>query len=168
MRRGWRWGLVFLLVLLACGGAVYSALGRTELAPPARYVLLDGSVSTEADLRGKVYLVNFWATSCTTCVAEMPKIVDTWRKFNPRGFETVAVAMQYDPPAYVVRFAQTRALPFKIAIDNTGGIAKAWGDIRLTPTTFLVDRQGSIVKRFVGEPDFVELHKNIEKLLTQS
>lgn len=113
-------------------------------------------------------MVNFWATSCTTCVAEMPELVTTYNKFKDKGYETVAVAMRYDPPSYVVNFAQTRQLPFKVAIDNTGAVAREWGDIQLTPTTFLVNKRGEIVKRYVGTPNFVELHQLIEKLLTQS
>jgi peroxiredoxin len=65
----------------------------------------------------------------------------------------------------VVNFAQTRKLPFKVAIDNTGDIAQAWGDVKLTPTTYLLDKQGAIVKRYVGTPNFAELHQLIEKLL---
>ncbi len=112
--------------------------------------------------------MNFWATSCTTCVAEMPEVIATYNKFKDRGFETVAVAMSYDPPSYVVNFAQTRQLPFKVAIDNTGAAAKAWGDIQLTPTTFVIDKQGQIVKRYVGAPNFAELHQLIDKLLASS
>ena len=112
--------------------------------------------------------MNFWATSCTTCVAEMPELIATYNKYKARGFETVAVAMSYDPPSYVVNFAQTRQLPFKVAIDNTGGVAKAWGDIQLTPTTFVLDKQGNIVKRYVGAPNFAELHQLIDKLLASS
>ncbi|MEY4295976.1 MAG: hypothetical protein RLY82_1664 [Pseudomonadota bacterium] len=77
----------------------------------------------------------------------------------------VAVAMSYDPPSYVVNYAETRKLPFKVAIDNTGAIAKAWGDVQLTPTTYLLDKKGAIVKRYVGEPNFAELNALIEKLL---
>ena len=62
-----------------------------------------------------------------------------------QGFETVAVAMEYDPPAWVLNFAQSRQLPFKVALDNTGNIAQQWGDVKLTPTTYLVDKQGRIV-----------------------
>ena len=113
-------------------------------------------------------LVNFWATSCTTCVAEMPEVIATYNKYKDSGFETVAVAMSYDPPSYVVNFAQTRQLPFKVAIDNTGSVAKAWGDIQLTPTTFLVNKRGEIVKRYVGAPNFAELHLLVEKLLAES
>ena len=112
--------------------------------------------------------MNFWATSCTTCVAEMPEVIATYNQYKDRGFETLAVAMSYDPPSYVVNFAQTRQLPFKVAIDNTGAAAKAWGDIQLTPTTFVLDKQGNIVKRYVGAPNFAELHQLIDKLLHQS
>ena len=75
--------------------------------------------------------------------------------------------MEYDPPAWVMNFAQSRQIPFKVALDNTGDIAKQWGDVKLTPTTYLVDKQGRIVKRYVGEPDFPALHALIEKLLAQ-
>jgi peroxiredoxin len=139
-----------------------------DKAPPSSFVLLDGTQMTTAQLQGKVSLVNFWATSCTTCVAEMPELVSTYNKFKDRGYETLAVAMRYDPPSYVVNFAQSRQLPFKVAIDNTGAVAREWGDIQLTPTTFLVNKRGEIVKRFVGTPDFVDLHQLIEKLLAES
>ena len=137
-------------------------------APQNQFVLLDGSTTSTEDFRGKVTLVNFWATSCVTCVAEMPELIATHKQFAGKGFDTVAVAMQYDPPAYVVNFAETRKLPFKVALDNTGAIAKAWGDISMTPTTFLLDREGKIVKRYVGQPDFAELHQLINKLLAKA
>jgi peroxiredoxin len=137
-------------------------------APASSMVLLDGASFSTAQMKGKVTLVNFWATSCTTCVAEMPDLAATHQKFAARGYETVAVAMHYDPPAYVVNFAQSRKLPFKVAIDNTGAVAKAWGDVKLTPTTYLLNKKGEIVKRYVGSPDFVALHALIEKLLAES
>jgi peroxiredoxin len=147
------------LALLGCAG---------ERAPESTFVLLDGSKITSQQLQGKVSLVNFWATSCTTCVAEMPELMATHNKFKDRGFETLAVAMSYDPPSYVVNFAQSRQLPFKVAIDNTGAVAREWGDIKLTPTTFVVNKRGVIVKRFVGTPDFVELNQLIDKLLAET
>ena len=76
--------------------------------------------------------------------------------------------MRYDPPSYVVNYSETRKLPFKVAIDNTGDIARAWGDVQFTPTTYLVNRRGEIVKRYVGEPDFTALHQLIEKLLAET
>ncbi|MDR0261194.1 MAG: TlpA family protein disulfide reductase [Comamonas sp.] len=152
---------------LGIGAFVYQGTGQAA-APESRFVLLNGSTQTTADMKGKVTLVNFWATSCTTCVAEMPEIIKTYDKYKDRGYDTMAVAMHYDPPSYVVNFAESRKLPFKVAIDNTGQIAKDWGDIQLTPTTFVVNKQGQVVKRYVGAPNFDELHKLIDKLLAET
>lgn len=159
--------LAALAAVLAIGAGVYLS-SSSSAAPATSFVLLDGSQKSSADLKGKVTLVNFWATSCVTCVAEMPELISTHQKYSAKGFDTIAVAMSYDPPSYVVNFAQTRQLPFGVAIDNTGEVAKAWGDVKLTPTTFLVNKQGEIVKRYVGAPDFPALHQLIEQLLAQS
>jgi len=157
-------------LLLAAGlGSVLapalSACAGRDAAPESRFVLLDGSSVSTSELKGKVLLVNFWATTCVSCVKEMPALVETHHKFASRGFDTLAVAMSYDPPAWVLNFAQSRQLPFKVALDNTGDIAKAWGDVKLTPTTYIVDKGSNIVKRYVGEPNMVALHDLLDKLL---
>ena len=154
----------FAVVLLA--SLTLSGCGQ-ERAPESSFVLLDGSKLGSAQLQGKVTLVNFWATSCTTCVAEMPELVATYNKYKSKGYDTLAIAMSYDPPAYVVNFTESRQLPFKVAIDNTGANAKAWGDVKLTPTSYLLNKRGEIVKRYVGAPDFAELHRLIDKLLAE-
>ena len=163
-----KWLAAGALVAGAAVGAVVVLGSGTSQAPQSTFVLLDGSQQTTADLKGKVALVNFWATSCTTCVAEMPEIVATYDKYKGQGFETLAVAMSYDPPSYVVNFTETRKLTFKVAIDNTGAVAKAWGDVKLTPTTYIVNKRGEIVKSYIGAPDFEELHKLIERLLAEA
>lgn len=162
------YSVALLALALAGAAAAYFWSNPAAPAPASTFVLLDGSRQQTADMQGRVTLVNFWATSCTTCVAEMPRLVATWDKYHARGFDTLAVAMSYDPPAYVVNFAETRKLPFKVAIDNTGAVAGAWGRVELTPTTYIVDKRGRIVKRYVGEPDFAELHRLIEKLLAEA
>ena len=159
--------LMAAVLVIASVAGLYGCSGA-QAAPESTFVLLDGSKKTVADFKGKVTLVNFWATSCVTCIAEMPKIVATFNKYQARGYDMVAVAMKYDPPSYVVNYTETRNLPFKVAIDNTGAVAKAWGDVQLTPTTYLVNRRGQIVKQYVGEPDFAALHLLIEKLLAES
>jgi peroxiredoxin len=156
-----------IAVALAVGVGVYVSTGSSP-APASTFVLLDGSKKSTDDLKGKVTLVNFWATSCVTCVGEMPKVIATYDKYKAKGYDTLAVAMSYDPPSYVINYAETRKLPFKVAIDNTGAVAKAWGDVQLTPTTYVVNKKGEIVKRYVGEPDFDELHRLIEKLLAEA
>jgi peroxiredoxin len=149
-----------LLGLAGCGGR--------DPAPSFGYTLLDGRQGHTDALRGKVVLVNFWATSCVSCVKEMPALMATHERFKARGYETLAVAMSYDPPAYVAHFAETRRLPFGVVIDNTGAIARAFNDTTITPTTFLLDKRGRIVKRYVGEPDFAELHGLVDKLLAEA
>ena len=154
----------------AIAGAAYVALapGALSHVPPVTLTTIQGERLTAEDLRGKVVLVNFWATSCTTCVEEMPKLVDTYRKHRGRGFETIAVAMSYDPPNYVLQYAAKNALPFKVALDPLGAAARAFGDVNLTPTTFVIDRRGTIVRRYLGEPDFAELDALIERELAEA
>ena len=158
------------LAVLAIGVGAYltfQSVAAPEPAPSVAYTLLNGTTSSSEQWRGKVVLVNFWATSCTTCVREMPHIVETHEKYKSRGYDTLAVAMSYDPPAYVINFAETRKLPFGVAIDNTGQIARSFGDVKLTPTSVLINKRGEIVKRYVGEPDFAALHTLVEKLLAE-
>ncbi len=161
--------IVIATIVAVCAGlgGFYAWHGKTA-APESTFVLLDGSQKHSSDLKGRVTLVNFWATSCVTCVAEMPAMVATFDKFKDRGFGTIAVAMQYDPPSYVVNFANTRKLPFDVAIDNTGALAQSWGQVQLTPTSYLVNKRGQIVKQYVGAPNFTELHQLIETLLRES
>jgi peroxiredoxin len=165
-----KWALPALLAALGLAAyLVWSALGRAPLAPQQDYPLLGGATLSAQDLRGKVVLVNFWATSCTTCVGEMPHLVQTFNRFGKQGFELVAVAMSYDQPDYVRTFARggpAGALPFPVAFDASGALAQAFGDVRLTPTSFLIDRSGHIVKEFVGPPDFDQLHALIGQLLS--
>ena len=98
----------------------------------------------------------------------MPQVAATYEKFRNRGSATLAVALRSAPPAYVINYAATRKLPFSVAIDNTGAIAKSFGNVQLTPTSVLVNKRGEIVKRYVGEPDFVALHKLVDKLLAET
>ena len=156
---------LFALCMVLMG--IIAVHGKSA-APDSTFVLLDGSRLHTSDLRGKVALVNFWATSCTACVAAMPNMVRTFEKYRAQGFTTIAVAMQYDPPSYVVRFSNAHQLPFGVAIDNTGAIAMAWDEVRVTPTTYVVNKKGDIVRRIVGTPDFAELHALIEQLLGQA
>ena len=158
-------GLIAVVVLAVAGYLTWSAFDQAPPVPKAQVQLLDGQTFDTASLRGKVVLVNFWATSCTTCVGEMPEMVQTYDQFAPKGFELLAVAMQYDPPNYVRNFAEQRKLPFTVAMDTKGTAAKAFHDVRLTPTSFLIDKSGRIVKQYVGPPNFTELHQLITQLL---
>jgi peroxiredoxin len=154
------------LAMLMLSGCFWDDQG--SVVPDLPFTQLDGSAHRLSELKGRVTLINFWATSCSTCVREMPRIVSTYQKYHARGFETLAVAMEYDAPAYVMQFAQSRQLPFRVAMDHDGKLAEAFGPVQLTPTTFVVNKQGVIAKRYIGEPDFPALHALIDKLLADS
>lgn len=151
--------LAVLLTLLV------RSLGNKPQAPELTFTNLKGEQISTHSLRGKVLLVNFWATSCATCIAEMPRMVETYNKYHQKGLEFIAVAMRYDPPNYVLNYAETRQLPFQVVLDTEGKFAQAYGDVKLTPTTYLIDKQGRILKRYVGEPSFAELHTLLEQAL---
>ena len=161
--RSWIKPVAIGAVVLALAGIGYSSFNTA--APDVTFISITGDKISTQSMRGKVVMVNFWATSCVTCVKEMPQMVETYEKYKGQGLEFVAVAMQYDPPNYVLNFTETRKLPFIVAIDAAGDIAKQFGDVTLTPTTFLIDKNGKIIKRYVGEPEFPALHKLIEKEL---
>jgi peroxiredoxin len=75
--------------------------------------------------------------------------------------------MKYDPPNYVLAYNDRHRLPFKVALDPMGELARAFGDVRLTPTTFLVDKRGVVVARMLGARDFARLHALIEEKLKE-
>ncbi|MEN7526614.1 TlpA disulfide reductase family protein [Cupriavidus sp. DL-D2] len=161
-----RWPIAAAVIVIALLGFFgYRAMTPASSVPDATFTLLSGQKVSTGDLKGKVYLVNFWATSCVTCVKEMPQMIDTYKQFKDKGLDFVAVAMNYDPPMYVANYAKTRELPFKVAMDSDGTNAKAFGDVQLTPTTFVVDKNGKILKRYVGEPEWDALHKLLEGAL---
>ena len=152
-----------VVAALAIGG--FLTVSHQPMAPQVTFIDLKGQKISSQSLRGKVVMINFWATSCVTCVKEMPQMVETYNKFKGQGLEFVAVAMKYDPPNYVINFTETRQLPFIVALDSGGDIAKAFDDISLTPTTYVIDKEGRIIKRYVGEPDFAALHVLLAKAL---
>ena len=157
--------IALVAVVAVAGAAVWQFAGSSKTAPDVTFVSLDGQKISTQDLRGKVVLVKFWATSCVTCVKQMPETIAAYKQYADQGYEAVAVAMDYDPPNFVLNFAETRKLPFPVALDTKGDIARAFGDIRLTPTAFLIDKKGNIIKRYLGEYDVAEFHATVEKAL---
>ena len=155
-------GLVLLCVV---GLAGYASFFASNPAPKVTFTSLKGDKVSTFELRGRVVVVNFWATDCPACVKEMPRMVTTYNKYQTQGLEFIAVAMRHDPPNYVINYAEKNSLPFKVALDPTGEAAKAFGDVKLTPTTILIDRAGNIVSRILGEPDFAKFEALIAQKL---
>ncbi len=164
MTRGWKIAAIVAFVLAAAGVAGFY-LVRAHPAPAVTFVSITGRKISSADLRGKVALIEFWSTDCAICLREMPEVVDLYNDYRREGFETIAVAMQYDPPNYVLRYAREQALPFDVALDPVGELAKAYDGVNGTPTRFLIDRRGNIVIRMIGAVDFNGLRKQVEHAL---
>jgi peroxiredoxin len=94
----------------------------------------------------------------------MPQLVETHLKFAPRGHELIAVAVRRDQPERVAQVVAERNLPFKVAMDADGTLARDFGNVRITPSTFVIDREGRVLARYVGEPPWSELHALLERL----
>lgn len=114
----------------------------------------------------KPLIVNFWATTCPGCIAEMPKLAEIKAKFGDR-FDIIAISMDYDPKEQVHKFIEKNPYPFQFVMDSDGALAKEFGDIKLTPTNFLIAPNGNIVYQKIGEPDFALLTQRIEQMSPQ-
>ncbi len=154
------------VAVLAIAGALFYALMDRPGAPAVTFTTLEGKPIVLEELRGKVVLVNFWATSCPGCIKEMPGMAESYKQYRDRGFEIIAVAMSYDPPNYVQNFVQTRQLPFPVALDVDGAHARAFGNVQLTPTSFIIGKDGRILEQKLGELDFVRLNALLERELS--
>jgi len=159
--------IVAVIAVIALTAASLFAFTQKPAAPDVAFSTLQGQRFRTADLRGKVVLVNFWATTCTSCVKEMPALKATQEKFQARGYQTVAVAMDYDPPAQVAAFVERNPLPFTFVLDRDGSVARSFDGVRLTPTTFILNKRGEIVQKLLGEPKLDALHTLIDKLLAE-
>ena len=83
----------------------------------------------------------FLVEDCEYCVHDLPQVIATHNKVNSRGFETLAISMSYDAPAYAVGFVRTRMLPFDVAIDLVRAIATQFGNVKFTPVSFMIDKR---------------------------
>lgn len=154
---------IFILgvFLTACG----ETFSSSTKAPEFSFKSLNGDSYSSESLKGRVTLVKFWSTDCTTCVAQMPDNIQYYNQYHDQGFDLIAVAMKHDPLDYVRNFTQSRQLPFTVVSDHDGAIAHAFGDVRMTPTVFLIDKKGRVVKRYLGNYDQAAFKQTLEKAL---
>ena len=129
---------------------------------------VDGRVLKLSEYRDRPLLVTFWATTCRSCMEEMPQLVRLYRKLAPRGLGMIAIAMSYDPPDRVLAVRNERRLPYPVALDIHADAAHAFGDVELTPTTFLFAPDGRLVYSKTGVLDMDRLQQDILGLLGQA
>ena len=184
--------LIFLAVLIVLLGActaktanaaespLANAFAAAGLPPPLRQPVpardfslpllsieqaAAGELLQLSDLRGKVVLLNFWATWCGPCRDEMPSMESLYNKFKDRGFEILAINCM-ETPADILAFKESYNFSFPVPLDIDGRMGASWG-IQAIPTNFLIDKEGNIVFRLVGSIDWdtPQIHAALELLL---
>ncbi len=156
---------VFILFRLAPHlGAVFGIESGDRVAPSYDYSTLDGGTVSSASLRGKVVLVNFWATWCTPCRVEMPLLQRMAERHGEAGLVVVGLSRDVRPPAEVRRFLEERGIHYPVAI--VGRKAEmAFGGIRGYPTSFLIDRSGRVRHKALGPLAMVSFEPAVRRLL---
>jgi len=159
---------LFALSLLGGTGYLWMAPAGLAKAPDITVSTIRGEKISLSELSGQPVLVNFWATTCPGCIKEMPHLVELYKELAPKGFEMIGIAMSYDPPNQVIALADGRKLPYPIALDIQGDAARAFGDVRLTPSSFLIAPDGRVVHQKIGEMNMSKVHAMITDMLAQS
>ena len=159
------WGKGLLVVLLVALALWLARSEKYTFTPDTAFTAITGEKISLKSLQGKPVLITFWATSCGSCIKEIPHLVALYQQFHPQGFEIIAIAMTYDPPDRVVAMTKELKLPYPIVLDLKADHAKAFGRIWATPTTLLLSPDGKIAKRIVGAFDLVDMQTRIINLL---
>lgn len=140
--------------------------GRLDSAPDVPLEIVEhGTTTLEALRGGRPMLITFWATDCAPCRKEVPHLKALWKRHRESGFQILAVAMSHDPPNRVWRFMQQHEIPYTVALDLDRRVAKAFGNVRATPTTFLVAEDGKIEFQHTGSLTADALNDKVAKLL---
>jgi peroxiredoxin len=161
-------GLIALILLFAFAVGYYWFNPPGLLAAPnVDFRIVDGRTLNLKQLQGQPVLVVFWATTCPGCIEEMPHLIELYNDLAPRGLEIIAVAMAYDPPNQVMEMRQRKQIPYPIALDVQSKAALAYGDVQQTPTTFLIDPQGRVVKQTIGRLNMAKLRADLHSMLLE-
>ncbi len=159
--------LSLISLLLIVFGLLASNLFKTDSpAPHVTFSTISGKKIKLSSLKGKPAIVTFWATDCASCIEEIPHLIDIYKEFHPKGLEIIAVAMYYDPPNHVVNMSKAKQIPYEVALDLKAEHAVAFGQVELTPTTFLISPAGDIVMQTTGLFNMADMRHKIQQLIT--
>jgi len=159
---------LFAILILGTISYLWIAPSGAQQAPDITLQLIDGKKLNLASLKGKPVLITFWATSCPGCIKEMPHLIELYQELHSQGLEIIGIAMPYDRPDYVMEMIKRKKVPYRIAFDLKGDAVRAFGKVSLTPTTFLIDDSGKIVKKKIGEMKIDIWKKRIELILNKN
>lgn len=159
---------LFTLAAVAVIGALlaFILIPDKQAAPDFSLPDLQGQTVSNADLQGKVTFINFWFPSCPGCVSEMPKVIKMAKDYQGQNFQVLGISQPIDPLESVHQYVKQYGLPFTVMYDTDGRVGKAFGT-QVYPTSVLINKQGQILKTFVGEPDFTKLYQEIDAELAK-
>ena len=157
--------LWLLLVLLTLLVLFFLSLATNKKVPEIAVNSITGEAIKLYQDKNNFTIINFWATDCPGCIKEMPGLTNIYNQLKGQGLQIIAVSMSYDPPNQVLNFTQKNKIPFPVVLDVDGQIAQSFGDIRLTPTSILIDKNGKIIDKVIGELDFNKLNALLKKHL---
>jgi thiol-disulfide isomerase/thioredoxin len=158
-------GLALLLLMVLPVGAL-----RAEPVPPAPAPAWslkdpDGNTVNSDQFKGKVVVLDFWATWCTPCKAEIPGYIELQRKYGADGLVFVGVAVDQDGAGVVKRFVRQFGVNYPVVLVGDSDIQSAYGDVSVIPTTFIIDREGRIRDRKVGKEPTADYERQILAVL---
>ena len=142
-----------------------SATASGSLASDFSITDLDGKKLSLSDYKGKVILLDFWATWCTPCRAEIPHFVEMQNKYGPQGFQVIGISMDDDAKP-VREFYRKYDLNYPVAIGDDK-LAERFGGVLGLPVNFIIDRQGRIYAKHLGATEVSVFDEDVSKLLTQ-
>jgi len=163
-------GLALIGVSLLCFGRLRNEFlvqetGQGKIAPDFTLSDLDGRTVRLSDLRGKVVLVNLWATWCAPCLAEMPDLAALYKTYQAEGFVILGVNDQ-ERKETVSEFLARSPLPYPILLDPDSRVASAYG-VDYLPASFVIDRRGVLRATLPGQSARVRLENAIKPLLAE-
>ena len=156
--------IISILLIAFVAALLYLNLQTTSVKN-LNLTTIGGEKITSLQLLGKITLINFWATDCPGCINEMPGLIETYNQYKDQGLEVIAVAMYYDPPSRVISFTKNNNLPFPVVLDTKKEIISKFNNVKLTPTSIILDKNGYVINTIIGEIDFNEFNKNLINLL---
>lgn len=159
---------IFMIIFIFLMAYLWFSPSGLTVVPKLELTTITGEKIKLESLRGQPVLVTFWATSCSGCVKEMPHLIELHNTYAAKGLRIIGISMPYDRPDHVMKMAKQKALPYTIAMDINKKAVKAFGGVKLTPTTFLISANGTIVRQKIGEFNIQAFTKHIELLLTST